>query len=44
MANKEAHLFQEIKKAKDQVEELYRQMNKQPKPEIDVTPGNGPLE
>jgi hypothetical protein len=30
MADKEVLLFQEIKKAKDQVEVLYRQMNKKP--------------
>ena len=30
-AEKEMHLFQEIKKTKDQVKELYRQMNKQSK-------------
>jgi tetratricopeptide (TPR) repeat protein len=32
-AEKEMHLFQEIKKTKDQVKELYHQMNRQPKPE-----------
>jgi Tfp pilus assembly protein PilF len=38
MAQKELHLFQEIKKTKDQVEAMYRQMNRQPKRE----PGNVP--
>lgn len=32
-AKKEMHLFQEIKKAKDQVKELYHQMNRLPKPD-----------
>jgi tetratricopeptide (TPR) repeat protein len=32
-AEKEMHLFQEIKKTKDQVKELYHQMNRQPKAE-----------
>ncbi len=32
-AQKEMHLFQEIKQTKDQVKELYRQMNKQSKSE-----------
>jgi tetratricopeptide (TPR) repeat protein len=36
MALKEMHLFQEIKKAKDEVEELYRQMSK--KPQVDDIP------
>lgn len=35
MARKEMQLSQEIKKAKDQVEELYRQMNRQQKRETD---------
>jgi hypothetical protein len=30
-AQKEMHLFQEIKKTKDQVEQLYHEMNIQPK-------------
>lgn len=38
MARKEMHLSQEIKKAKDQVEELYRQMNRQAKPQVDDVP------
>jgi Tfp pilus assembly protein PilF len=33
MARKEAKLFEEIKKAKDQVQALYHQMNRQVKPE-----------
>ncbi|MGA2421771.1 MAG: tetratricopeptide repeat protein [Candidatus Acidiferrum sp.] len=43
-AEKEMHLFQEIKQTKDQVRELYRQMNKkpagldEPAPESDRTP------
>jgi len=37
-AQKEMHLFQEIKKTKDQVKELYRQMNIQPKVQGDETP------
>jgi Tfp pilus assembly protein PilF len=41
LAEKEAHLFQEIKKAKDQVEELYHQMNRQPKPESGATADDG---
>jgi tetratricopeptide (TPR) repeat protein len=41
MARKEMELSQEIKKAKDQVEDLYRQMNRQSKPEIDATPDTG---
>jgi tetratricopeptide (TPR) repeat protein len=38
MAQKEMLLSQEIKKAKDQVEELYRQMNKRPTPQLNETP------
>ena len=38
MARKEMQLSQEIKKAKDQVEELYRQMNRQQKREVDEEP------
>jgi len=34
-SKKEIHLFQEIKKTKDQVKEIYRQMNRRPKPETD---------
>jgi cytochrome c-type biogenesis protein CcmH/NrfG len=37
-AQKEMHLFQEIKKTKDQVRELYHQMNSQPKEQADETP------
>lgn len=37
-AQKEMHLFQEIKKTKDQVKELYRQMNIQPKAQGDEMP------
>jgi tetratricopeptide (TPR) repeat protein len=39
-AQKEMHLFQEIKKTKDQVKELYRQMNIQPKAQGDEMPDN----
>jgi len=39
-AKKEVQLFQEIKKSKDQVAELYRQMNKQTKPQANETPDN----
>ncbi len=38
MAQKEMHLFQEIKKAKNQVQELYRQMNRHPKASADEAP------
>jgi len=34
LAEKELHLFQEIRKAKDQVESLYHQMNRYKKPEV----------
>ena len=37
-AQKEMHLFQEIKKTKDQVKELYHQMNIQPKAQGDEIP------
>ncbi len=37
-AQKEMHLFQEIKKTKDQVEDLYRQMNIKPKVQDDEVP------
>ncbi len=37
-AQKEMHLFQEIKKTKDQVQELYHEMNIQPKAQGDETP------
>lgn len=39
MAQKEMHLFGEIKKTKDRVEDLYHQMNRQPRAPMDV-PGN----
>lgn len=41
-AEKEMHLFQEIKKTKDQVKMLYRQMNKQTKPQDDAMPSGDP--
>jgi tetratricopeptide (TPR) repeat protein len=41
-AQKEMHLFQEIKKTKDQVEELYHQMNIQHKAQGDEMPDIGP--
>lgn len=34
-ALKETHLFEEIKAAKDRLEDLYHQMNRQPKPQLD---------
>ena len=34
-AQKELKLFDEIKKTKDQVRQLYRQMNREPKPDPD---------
>jgi tetratricopeptide (TPR) repeat protein len=37
-AQKEMHLFQEIKKTKDQVKDLYRQMNIKPKVQDDEVP------
>jgi tetratricopeptide (TPR) repeat protein len=37
-AQKEMHLFEEIKKTKDQVKELYRQMNIKPRAQGDETP------
>jgi len=37
-AKKEFQLFREIKKTKDQVEALYQQMNRQPKPEAYEVP------
>jgi hypothetical protein len=36
-ARKEVHLFEEIKKTKDQVRALYRQMNREPRPEHNDT-------
>ena len=39
-AQKELHLFQEIKKTKDQVEALYHQMNRQTRSQGDETPNN----
>jgi tetratricopeptide (TPR) repeat protein len=41
-AQKEMHLFQEIKKTKEQVAELYRQMNKPQKPETEELPDTAP--
>jgi tetratricopeptide (TPR) repeat protein len=41
-AQKEMHLFQEIKKTKDQVKELYHQMNIQPKAQGDEMSDIGP--
>lgn len=38
MAQKEMQLFQDIKKAKDQVRELYRQMNRRPESQADNVP------
>jgi tetratricopeptide (TPR) repeat protein len=38
LAQKEMHLFQEIKQTKNQVQALYRQMNRQPKPQADEVP------
>jgi tetratricopeptide (TPR) repeat protein len=37
-AQKEMHLFEEIKTTKDRVEDLYHQMNRQPKPEMGNVP------
>ncbi|HTW58995.1 MAG TPA: tetratricopeptide repeat protein [Terriglobales bacterium] len=39
-AQKEMHLFQEIKQTKHQIEALYQQMNKQVKPEAGQVPDN----
>ncbi|HET6177176.1 MAG TPA: tetratricopeptide repeat protein [Candidatus Sulfotelmatobacter sp.] len=39
-AQQEMRLFQEIKKTKDQVADLYHQMNRQTKPEADEVPGS----
>jgi hypothetical protein len=39
-AQKQMHLFQEIKKTKDQVRLLYRQMKKQTKAEDDQMAGS----
>jgi tetratricopeptide (TPR) repeat protein len=41
-AEKELKLFQEIKKTKDQVRELYRQMNKAPKEQDEQIPDDKP--
>jgi Flp pilus assembly protein TadD len=38
LAQKEMHLSQGIKHAKDRVEELYREMNRQPKPRAEDVP------
>ena len=43
MAEKELHLFQEIKQAKDQREALYHQMNRQVKPEDQVVDQGAPV-
>lgn len=43
MAQKEMHLFQEIKQAKDQMEALYHQMNRQVKPEDQVVDEGAPV-
>jgi tetratricopeptide (TPR) repeat protein len=43
-AEKEMNLFQEIKTTKDQVKELYHQMNIQPKAERDEMPDNNQQE
>ena len=37
-AQKEMHLFQEIRKTKEQVTQLYRQMNRRPSVPADDTP------
>jgi hypothetical protein len=39
-AEKQMHLFQEIKKTKDQVKVLYRQMDKETKPQDDELLGS----
>jgi tetratricopeptide (TPR) repeat protein len=44
MAHKEMHLFHEIKKTKSQIEELYRQMNRQRKPQTDEGSDNAQSE
>ena len=41
-AEREMHLFQEIKKTKDQVRALYRQMNQPSKPDSDEMPVHDP--
>jgi Tfp pilus assembly protein PilF len=38
-AQQQMHLFEEIKKTKDQVKVLYRQMNKETKPDNDEISG-----
>jgi tetratricopeptide (TPR) repeat protein len=43
-AKKEMQLFQDIKKTKDQVEDLYRQMNRQRRVPADEVPENAPAE
>jgi hypothetical protein len=42
-SQKEMHLFQEIKAAKDRVEALYHQMNR-PRPQTDDVPENQELD
>jgi tetratricopeptide (TPR) repeat protein len=44
LAQKEMHLSQEIKQAKDRVEELYREMNRRPKPQSEDVPDGGALD
>jgi tetratricopeptide (TPR) repeat protein len=41
-AEKELRIFQEIKQTKERVRELYKQMNKRPKPQDDQVPGPEP--
>ena len=43
LAQKEMHLSQEIKQAKDRVEELYREMNRRPKPQSEDVPDGGTI-
>ena len=44
LAQKEMHLSQEIKQAKDRVEELYHEMNRRPKPQSEDVPDGGALD
>jgi Tfp pilus assembly protein PilF len=44
LAQKELHLSQEIKQAKDRVEELYHEMNRRPRPQSDDVPDGGALD
>lgn len=41
-ANRELRLFQEIKQTKERVRELYRQMNKKPRPQDEQVPADEP--